>query len=80
MFFSRLCDSRNLNLSPFCDLTTSSLAKWEPAINSTYGKMKTNYTSKLPGPLRLKYPSDPEKELLASLTQVLNRTARFDYE
>merc|ERR1739844_250534 len=63
-------DSRNLNLSPFCNLATSSnLAKWQPAINSTYGITTTDYTSKLQEPLRLKYPSDPEKELLVSLTQ-----------
>ena len=29
------------------------------------------------GPLRLKYPSAPEKELLASLTQVLIQNALF---
>ena len=75
--FSRLCDSRNLNLSPFCTLSASTLAKWQPDIKSTYGKTMTNYTSKLPGPLRMKYPSTPEKELLASLTQVLIQNALF---
>ena len=74
---SRLCDSRNLNLTPFCKLATSSLAKWQPAIKSTYGNTSTDYTSKLPGPWRLKYPSNPEKELLVSLTQVLIRNACF---
>ena len=70
--FSRLCDSRNLNLSPFCNLSVSSLAKWQPTINSTYGDTRTNYTNKLEGPLRLKYPkvSWAERELLLSLTQV----------
>ena len=73
-YFSRPCDSRNLNLSPFCNLTTaSSLAKWQPAINSTYRNTSTEYTSKLNGPLRLKYPkiSWAEQELLVSLTQVI---------
>ena len=70
---SRLCDSRNLNLSPFCNLSASSLAKWQPAINSTYGNTTTNYTNRVPGPLRLKYPkiSWEEQELLVSLTEVL---------
>ena len=73
-----MCDSRNLNLSPFCNLATpTNLAKWQPAINSTYGSTTTDYTSQLQGPLRLKYPSNPEKELLVSLTQVLIRNASF---
>ena len=68
--FSRLCDSRNLNLSPFCNLSAPSLAKWEPTINSTYGNFTTDYTNKLLGPLRPQYPNTPEKELLVSLTEV----------
>ena len=72
--FRRTCDSRNLNLSPFCNLSAQSLAKWQPEINSTYGNTTTNYTSRLEGPLRLMYPKElmAERELLASLvTQVL---------
>ena len=71
--FSRLCDSRNLNLSPFCNLSASSpLAKWQPAISSTFGNTTTDYTNRVAGPLRLKYPkkSWAEQELLVSLTQV----------
>ena len=77
--FSRLCDSRNLNMSPFCNLTASSLAKWQPALKTTYGNTTTDYTTKLSGPLRLKYPSTPEKELLVSLTQVFLQNAHFHY-
>ena len=69
----RPCDSRNLNLSPFCDLQTSSLVKWQPAINSTYGNITTDYTSGLPGPMRLVYPTEKKQrtELLSSLTKVM---------
>ena len=72
LIFSRLCDSRNLNLSPFCNLSASTLAKWQPVIKSTYRNTTTDYTSKLKGPLRLKYPkmSWEKRELLVSLTQV----------
>ena len=71
----RICDSRNLNLSPFCNLTAKSLTKWQPAINSTYANTETeaNYIKRLEliGPLRLKYPGQAkEEELLASLTEV----------
>ena len=70
--FPRPCDSRNLNLSPFCNLATpTNLAKWQPAISLTYGNTTTDYISHLQEPLRLKYPSNPERELLVSLTQVL---------
>ena len=76
-FFFSVCDSRNLNLSPFCNLTSySQMAKWQPAINSTYGSAMTDYTRKLQGPLRLKYPGQgkagADRELLTSLKQVLN--------
>ena len=72
--FPRTCDSRNLNLSPFCNLSAQSLAKWQPEIKATYGNTTTDYTSTLEGPLRLMYPKElmAERELLASLvTQVL---------
>ena len=56
--FPRTCDSRNLNLSPFCNLSAQSLAKWQPEINATYGNTTTDYTSRLEGPLRLMYPKE----------------------
>ena len=76
-YFFRKCDSRNLNLSPFCNLASPSmaLAKWQPAVNSTYGNTTTTYTSEVEGPMRLKYPGQgkaaPEGELLTSLTEVV---------
>ena len=79
---SRLCDSRNLNLSPFCTLTTSSLVKWQPTINKTYEDINTNYTSGLPGPMRPRYPqSMADEELFSSLTKVndFNQHSRYLY-
>ena len=71
MSLFRLCDSRNLNLSPFCNLTTSSLVKWQPTINKTYGDINTSYTSGLPGPMRPRYPQNmADEELLSSLAEV----------
>ena len=74
--FSRICDSRNLNLSPFCNLRSAqSLAKWQPALKSTYENITTDYLDKLQGPMRLKYPgsgkSSEEGELLTFLTEVV---------
>ena len=73
LHFFRACDSRNLNLSPFCTLTASSLVKWQPALNSTYGNITNTYTSGLPGPKRPLYPTSKlqENELLSSLTLVM---------
>ena len=70
--FFRKCDSRNLNLSPFCNLASPSmaLAKWQPAVNSTYGSTTTTYTNEVEGPMRLKYPGQgkaaPEGEPLTA--------------
>ena len=51
------------------------LAKWQPAVNSTFGNTTTTYTSEVEGPMRLKYPGQgkaaPEGELLTSLTEVV---------
>ena len=75
----RPCDSRNLNLSPFCNLSASSLVKWQPAVNSTYGDITTSYTSRLPGPIRLMYPTSEQSqdELLSSLTEVKSLLSRL---
>ena len=74
--FFRNCDSRNLNLSPFCNLRSAqSLAKWQPALKSTYENITADYLDKLQGPMRLKYPgsgkSSEEGELLTFLTEVV---------
>ena len=66
------CDSRNLNLSPFCDLSSTLLAMWQPSVLETYGNQTTTYVNQTLGPLRLKYPNlMGEKELISFLTKVL---------
>ena len=66
-----LCDSRNLNLSPFCNLTSTSLAMWQPSVLETYGNLKTDYIKQISGPMRLKYPNSmADEELITALTKV----------
>ena len=65
------CDSRNLNLSPFCNLTSTSLAMWQPSVLETYGNSTTDYIYRTAGPLRLNYPNSMgDRELISSLTKV----------
>ena len=65
------CDSRNLNLSPFCDLTSTSLAMWQTSVLETYGNSTTDYINRTTGPLRLNYPNSMgDRELISSLTKV----------
>ena len=65
------CDSRNLNLSPFCNLTSTSLAMWQPSVLETYGNQTTDYVNKTSGPMRKKYPNSmDDRELITSITQV----------
>ena len=65
------CDSRNMNLSPFCNMNLTSLAMWQPSILATYGNSTTSYVDQLSGPLRLKFPNSMEEtELISSLTEV----------
>ena len=62
-----------MNLNPFCNLTETTFAMWEPSIKSTYGNISESlaYIRGLTGPQRLKYPDGmAEKELISSLTQV----------
>ena len=65
------CDSRNLNLSPFCDLTSPSLTMWRPSVVETYEDQTTDYVNKIVSPLRPKYPNAmDEREIIKSLTKV----------
>merc|ERR1711974_371908 len=49
---------------------TSSLVKWKPTIDKTYGDINKDYVGRLPGPLRPRYPqSMGDAELLSSLTE-----------
>ena len=70
------CNSRNLNLSPFCQLTSTStslaMQMWQPSVLETYGDKTTSYVERISGPLRDKYPDSMRKEeLITSLTQVI---------
>ena len=70
--FRSSCDSRNLNLSPLCNLSSTTLAKWQPGVLETYGNLKTDYVSNISGPLRNKYlGSMNEEELITSLTKAI---------
>ena len=65
------CDSQNLNLSPFCYLSSTSLAMWQPRVLETYGNQTTSYVNKIQTPMRLKYPNSMgDEELITSLTKV----------
>ena len=65
------CDSRNLNLSLFCNLSSTSLAMWQPVVLETYGNQTTSYVNKIQTPMRLKYPNSMgDEELITSLTKV----------
>ena len=66
------CDSRNLNLSPFCNLSLTSLAMWQPSVLETYGDQTTSYVDRISGPMRMNFPNWMEqRELITSLTKVL---------
>ena len=64
-----------MNLNSFCNLTDdTSMAKWKPSIQATYGNTSETpgYISELPGPMRLVYPDGmAERELITSLAKVL---------
>ena len=70
---SRRCDSRNLNLSPFCGLDSSSAPlKLQPTVEAAYGSVDTNYVQDMSSPMRKEYPleSMASNEILTSLVQV----------
>ena len=71
-YFHSSCDSRNLNLSPFCNLTSTSLAMWQPSVLETSGDQTTSYVDRISGPVRMNFPNRMEqRELITSLTKVL---------
>ena len=77
LFIFSQCDSRNLNLSPFCNLSTTSLAMWQPSVRETYGILAPAYINETTGPLRLKYPNRMgERELITSLSEVFSSSQR----
>ena len=69
----RPCDSRNLNLSPFCGLDSSSAPlKLQPTLKAAYGSIDTSYVQDLPSPMRKEYPleSMASNEILSVLAKV----------
>ena len=73
--FCRNCDSRNLNLSPLCDLAHPlSPAIWEDEVKKTYEDVNNmpDYVTSMNGLIRNRYPSDvlKDQEIITSLTKV----------
>ena len=65
------CDSRNLNLSPFCNLTSTSLAMWQASVLETYESQTTSYIDGISGPMRANFPNSmEERELITALVKV----------
>ena len=69
----RRCDSRNLNLSPFCGVDSSSTPlKLQPTLEESYGSKSVGYVQDLPSPMRKEYPlqSMASDEILSPLAKV----------
>ena len=70
----RLCDAKNLNISPLCDISpTGYPAKWAPEVESLYANGdKPGYVESLPSPIRYNYHTEKLQggELLQTLTKV----------
>ena len=76
--FYSFCDSRNLNLSPFCNLTSTSLAMWQASVLETYGNQTTSYIDGISGPMRVNFPNSmEERELITALAKVAFLHLRF---
>ena len=77
----RKCDSRNLNLAPFCKLTAekepNKLNRWLPAVLSQYNKPYPDYLER-PTNERKIYPGEmADRELLEKLTEEDNTYDAF---
>ena len=76
----RGCDSRNLNLSPFCDLKErKTLQEWAENVSKDYKGKQPEYIAKLKGAKRPFYATDKmkEQEIISSLTKTV---IYFPYE
>ena len=76
----RKCDSRNLNLAPFCKLTSerrsNKLHRWLPAVLSQYNKPYPDYLDRTTNK-RSTYPGEmADGELLEALT--VNDSITYD--
>ena len=71
---SRLCDSKNVNNSPLCNLSlVSDTTKWGDDVRVLYGEEELpGYVQSLTSPLRYNYDTQELRngELLQGLTQV----------
>ena len=71
----RGCDSRNLNLSPFCDLKErKTLQEWAENVSKDYKGKQPEYIAKLKGAKRPFYATDKmkEQEIISSLTKTVS--------
>ena len=72
--FYRLCDSKNINNSPLCNLSAvSDTTKWGDDVRQLYGEEGIpEYVQKLSSPLRYNYHTQEQRseELLQGLTEV----------
>ena len=69
----RRCDSRNLNLSPFCGLDSSSAPlKLQPTVKAAYGSVHASYIQDKTSPMRKEYPIEymASNEILSILAKV----------
>ena len=72
IFFCRSCDSRNLNLSPFCEPSTRNLlVRWKEDLQTEYGPVVPDYVRSLQSPMRRRYPTTQmqKQELLTHLSK-----------
>ena len=72
-FLFRLCDSRTLNVSPFCTLSNSSNPlKMAGVVKDLYGDKVPEYVQSMISPMRDRYLTDKmrQDEMLTTLTKV----------
>ena len=70
----RLCDSKNLNVSPLCDLSlVRDPVKWASDVQTLYGNENIpGYVKSLPSPVRNNYYTESrmDGEMLQNLTKL----------
>ena len=71
----RICDSRNINLSPFCNLSSKETPqKWGGEVIASYEDPETHeYVKVMKDPIRSVYPTEEmrNQELISSLAKVM---------
>ena len=82
---SRICNSHNLNVSPFCNLgKATSPTKWAGDVKELYAeedKPLPEYIEQLESPLRESYPSEEFKnnEMMTNLAEVQSNDSFSEY-